>query len=126
MEAGRAGQRPPKQVLQRGPGAASRSGQPFKWGKGTEGLRTEITTALPSLLNTHGVHPPSTTPPSCERYKHSANEVTKLSAKLRPSQSELIRSLKELKGWEEIFFLSVRNRVTGFPEETLRPYLQEL
>lgn len=67
MEAGRAGQRPPKQVLQRGPGAASPPGQPFKWGKGTEGLRTEMATPLPSRLNTHGVHPRSITPPSCER-----------------------------------------------------------
>lgn len=43
MEAERAEQRPPKQVLQRGPGATSHGGSFSNGGRGrTEGHRTEI------------------------------------------------------------------------------------
>lgn len=87
MKAGRTEQRPPKLVLQRGPRSYPPSGSAFQMGEGDgpEGHRSEITSPLPRLLNTHPGHHCFFTPPSCERYVHTRTDVTKLSAKVQPS-----------------------------------------
>lgn len=87
MEAGRAEQRPPKQVLQRGPRSHQPSGSAFQMGEGDGRKATELRSSLPlpRLLNTHPGRHGSSTPPSFERYVHSRTDVTKLSAKLQPS-----------------------------------------
>jgi hypothetical protein len=82
-EAGQAEQRPPKQVLLRGP-AASRPVRPFKEGKGTEVHRTETEEGQGSLAHFEVTIALllSPSPPSSKRWVRAQPAVTKLSAQL--------------------------------------------